>query len=120
MDMIYLSQLELKTLIGVYDWERRAKRSVFVDLEIAVDISKAAQTDNVEYTLDYGVLAHRLTELADQSQFFLIEALADRLATVILEEFNVKGLRLKLSKRGAVPSAQDVGLIIERGNFQLK
>jgi len=120
MDMIYLSQLELKTLIGVYDWERRAKRSVFVDLEIAVDISEAAQTDNVEYTLDYGVLAHRLTELADQSQFFLIEALADHLATVILEEFNVKGLRLKLSKHGAVPSAQDVGLIIERGNFQLK
>lgn len=116
MDIIYLSQLKLETLIGVYDWERRAKRTIFVDLELATDSRRAAATDNLQDTLDYGELARRLTEVSENSEFFLIETLAERLSTTILQEFPVPWLRLKLSKRGAVPSADDVGLIIERGS----
>jgi 7,8-dihydroneopterin aldolase/epimerase/oxygenase len=118
MDIIYLSQLKLETLIGVYDWERQAKRVIFVDLELATDTRRAASTDDLAHTVDYGTLAQRLTELAEKSEFFLIETLADRLANLILQEFNVCWLRLKLSKRGAIPSATDVGLIIERGSLE--
>jgi len=117
MDIIYLSQLKLETLIGVYDWERQAKRVIFIDLELATDTRRAASTDDLAHTVDYGALAQRLTELAEKSEFFLIETLADRFANLILQEFNVRWVRLKLSKRGAIPTANDVGLIIERGSF---
>jgi dihydroneopterin aldolase len=117
MDIIYLSQLKLETLIGVYEWERQAKRVIFIDLELATDTRQAALTDDLAHTVDYGVLAQRLTQLAENSEFFLIETLADRLANLILQEFNVHWLRLKLSKRGAIPTADDVGLIIERGSL---
>jgi 7,8-dihydroneopterin aldolase/epimerase/oxygenase len=115
MDIIYLSQLKLNTLIGIYEWERQAKRVIFVDLELATDTRAAAATDQLANTLDYGALAQRLTKVAENSEFFLIETLAERLANLILQEFHVPWLRLKLSKRGAVPTADDVGLIIERG-----
>ena len=118
MDIIYLSQLKLETLIGVYEWERQAKRIILVDLELATDTRQAASTDDLAHTVDYGVLAQRLTELAEKSEFFLIETLADRLANLILQEFNVRWLRLKLSKRGAIPTAADVGLVIERGSLE--
>ncbi len=117
MDIIYLSQLKLETLIGVYDWERQAKRVIFIDLELATDTRRAASTDDLAHTVDYGALAQRLTELAEKSEFFLIETLADRFANLILQEFNVRWVRLKLSKRGAIPTANDVGLIIERGSL---
>jgi len=117
MDIIYLSQLKLETLIGVYDWERQAKRIIFIDLELATDTRRAASTDDLAHTVDYGALAQRLTELAEKSEFFLIETLADRFANLILQEFNVRWVRLKLSKRGAIPTANDVGLIIERGSL---
>ncbi len=118
MDIIYLSQLKLETLIGVYAWERQAKRTIFIDLELATDTRRAASTDDLVHTVDYGALAQRLTELAEKSEFFLIETLADRLANLILQEFNVRWLRLKLSKRGAIPTAADVGLVIERGSLE--
>jgi len=118
MDIIYLSQLKLETLIGVYDWERQAKRVIFIDLELATDTRRAASTDDLAHTVDYGALAQRLTELAEKSEFFLIETLADRFANLILQEFNVRWVRLKLSKRGAIPTADDVGLIIERGSLE--
>jgi len=108
----------LETLIGVYDWERQAKRVIFIDLELATDTRRAASTDDLAHTVDYGALAQRLTELAEKSEFFLIETLADRFANLILQEFNVRWLRLKLSKRGAIPTANDVGLIIERGSLE--
>jgi len=117
MDIIYLSQLKLETLIGVYDWERQAKRIIFIDLELATDTRRAASTDDLAHTVDYGALAQRLTELAEKSEFFLIETLADRFANLILQEFNVRWVRLKLSKRGAIPTANDVDLIIERGSL---
>lgn len=117
MDIIYLSQLKLDTLIGVFEWERQAKRTIFVDLELATDSRRAAATDHLQDTLDYGELARRLTEVTENSEFFLIETLAERLSTTILQEFPVPWLRLKLSKRGAVPAADDVGLIIERGSL---
>lgn len=115
MDVIYISQLQLNTLIGVFDEERQAKRTVFVDLELAIDTQRAAHTDALTDTVDYGSVARRLSEVAEKNEFFLIETLADCLAKVILQEFPVRGLRLKLSKRGALPAAADVGLIIERG-----
>ncbi|MBI3771883.1 MAG: dihydroneopterin aldolase [Gammaproteobacteria bacterium] len=115
MDIIYLSGLKIETVIGVYDWERRVKQRVIIDLEMATDIRKAAATDALDDTLNYKAVAKRLIEFVGGSQFQLVETLAERIADLVLQEFNVPWLRLRLNKQGAVRGATDVGVIIERG-----
>ncbi len=115
MDIIYLSDLRIDTIIGIYDWERRVKQTIILDLEMATDISAAANSDNIEDTLNYKAVAKRLFAYVGESEFELVETLAEKIAELILTEFNVPWLRLKVNKQGAVRGVRDVGVIIERG-----
>lgn len=115
MDIIYLNDLCIDTVIGVYDWERRVKQKVIIDLEMATDIRKAAASDSLDDTLNYKAVAKRLIDFVGSSEFQLVETLAERVAEIVLNEFNVPWLRLRLNKQGAVRGARDVGIIIERG-----
>ncbi|MEQ6342972.1 MAG: dihydroneopterin aldolase [Gammaproteobacteria bacterium] len=115
MDIIYLRDLRIETVIGIYDWERRIKQTLILDIEMATDIRKAAQTDSIEDTLNYKAVAKRLIEFVGNSEFQLVETLAERVAEIVLNEFNVPWLRLQVNKQGAVRGARDVGVIIERG-----
>ncbi len=115
MDIIYLRELKIETIIGVFDWEREIKQTVVLDLDMAADIRKAASSDNIEDTLNYKAVAKRLIDFVSQSEFQLVETLAERVANIVLTEFSVPWLRLQVNKRGAVRGAQDVGVIIERG-----
>jgi len=116
MDIIYLRELRIETVIGIYDWERRIKQPVVVDLEMAADIRRAAGTDNIEDTLNYKAVAKRVTAFVEKSEFQLVETLAERVAEIVLNEFQVPWLRLQVNKVGAVRGARDVGVIIERGH----
>lgn len=115
MDIIYLNDLCIDTVIGVYDWERRVKQRVILDLEMGTDIRKAAASDNLDDTLNYKAVAKRLIDFVSHSEYQLVETLAERCAEIVLNEFNVPWLRLRLNKQGAVRGARDVGIIIERG-----
>lgn len=115
MDIIFLNDLRVETVIGIYDWERRIKQTVIFDFEMGADIRKAAASDSIEDTLNYKAVAKRVLEFVQASEFQLVETLAERVAQLILEEFDVPWLRLKLNKVGAVRYARDVGIIIERG-----
>jgi len=115
MDIIFLHGLKIDTVIGIFDWERRIKQTVIFDLDMAADISKAAASDRIDDTLNYKAVAKRLTEFVGGSQFQLVETLAERSAEMVLKEFGVKWLRLRVNKRGAVRGADDVGVLIERG-----
>lgn len=115
MDIIYLHDLRIETIIGIYDWERRVKQTVILDLEMGADIRKAATSDNIEDTLNYKAVAKRLFAFVGDSEFELVETLAERVAALILEEFSVPWLRLQVNKQGAVRGVRDVGVIIERG-----
>ncbi len=115
MDIIYLNELKIDTVIGIYSWERQARQTVVFDLQMAADIRKAAATDSIEDTLNYKAVAKRLIDFVGNSEFQLVETLAERAAEVVLNEFPVPWLRLQLNKRGAVRGARDVGVIIERG-----
>lgn len=115
MDIIYLSDLKIDTVIGIYDWERRITQTVSFDLEMATDIRKAAASDAIEDTLDYKAVAKRLIQFVGESQFQLVETLAERVAEIILTEFNVPWVRVRLNKKGAVRHASGVGILIERG-----
>jgi dihydroneopterin aldolase len=115
MDIIYLTDLRIETVIGVFDWERKIKQEVIIDLEMGGDIRRAAESDELADTLDYKAVAKRVIGFVEKSEFQLVETLAERVASLIIEEFHVPWLRLRLNKQGAVRGARDVGVIIERG-----
>ncbi len=115
MDIIFLHDLTIETIIGIYDWERKEKQSIILDLDMAADIRRAAASDAIEDTLNYKAVAKRLIEFVGDSDFQLVETLAERVAEVVLAEFDVTWLRLRVNKQGAVRYAGDVGVIIERG-----
>lgn len=116
MDTIFLSDLHIETVIGIFDWERKIKQTVIFDLEMGADIRKAASTDQIEDTLDYKAVAKRVIQFVEDSEFQLVETLAEKVAQLVLTEFNVPWVRLKLNKSGAIRGASGVGIVIERGN----
>lgn len=116
MDIVYIRDLKIDTVIGIYDWEREIRQTVSLDLEMAHDIRRAAQTDNIEDTLNYKAVAKRLIAFISESEFLLVESMAECCAEIVREEFGVPWLRLRLSKPGAVRGSQDVGVVIERGD----
>jgi len=115
MDIIYLHDLKVDTTIGIFDWERRITQTVIIDLDMISDIRKAAATDVIEDTLDYKAVAKRIIDYVGNSDFQLVETLAECIADIILKEFNVPWLRVRVNKKGAIRGAGDVGVIIERG-----
>nr|VFK39028.1 MAG: dihydroneopterin aldolase [Candidatus Kentron sp. SD]VFK43868.1 MAG: dihydroneopterin aldolase [Candidatus Kentron sp. SD]VFK78521.1 MAG: dihydroneopterin aldolase [Candidatus Kentron sp. SD] len=115
MDIIYLHGLRTTAIIGVFPWERQIRQTVILDLDMAGDVAKAAATDRIEDTLDYKAVAKRVIDFVEKSEFQLVETLAEKVAKIIIEEFQVSWLRLRLNKAGAIRDARDVGIIIERG-----
>ncbi|HEX5635681.1 MAG TPA: dihydroneopterin aldolase [Gammaproteobacteria bacterium] len=114
MDIVFIRDLRIETVIGVYDWEREIRQTVSIDLEMGTDIRPAAVSDHIQDALDYKSVAKRLIQFVGESEFQLVETLAQRCADIILNEFQVPWLRLRLSKPGAVTGSQDVGVLIER------
>jgi dihydroneopterin aldolase len=114
MDIIYLNDLRIDTVIGIYDWERRTKQTIILDIELGTDIARAALTDQIEDTLNYKEVAKRVIAFVEESRFELVETLAEKIIGIILDEFNVPWCRLRLNKQGAVRGVRDVGVIIER------
>ena len=115
MDKVFIEGLEIEALIGIYDWERRIRQPLQFDIEMAFDNRRPAASDRIQDTLDYKAVSKRLVEFVSQSGYGLVETLAERCAALILDEFDVAHLRLKLSKPGAVRGARAVGVLVERG-----
>ena len=115
MDTIFLRDLEVDATIGIFEWEKRIKQKVRIDLEMGADISKAASTDRIEDTLDYKAIAKRVVQFVEDSRYELIETLIEKVAEILLQEFNIPWVRVTMSKPGAVRGSRDVGVIIERG-----
>ena len=116
MDTVYIEGLKTDAVIGVYDWERSIRQTLVLDLELASDNRAAAATDGIADAVDYDAISKRILAYVQASEFELIETLAERVADIVLSEFNIPWLRLKLGKPGAVAEANDVGVIIERGS----
>lgn len=115
MDIIFLGGLKIDTIIGIYDWEREKKQTVILDIEMAHDIKKAAETDDIEDTLDYKAVSQAVISFVENSDFFLVEKLAEEINSMIRKKFKVPWVKLTLNKKGAISGASDVGIIIERG-----
>ena len=114
MDKVFIEALEVECVIGIYDWERKIRQPVVLDIEMDFDNRVPAASDAIEDTLDYKAVSKRLIQFVSESSYGLVETLAENCAKIIVEEFAVKHVRLKLSKLGAVRGARAVGVIIER------
>jgi dihydroneopterin aldolase len=116
VDITFLHGLRIDCIIGIWDWERSSKQTVYLDLDMASDVGRAAGSDHIDDTLDYKAVSKRLKEFVGQSEFQLVETLAEKVAEVLLEEFSIPWVRVRVNKRGAVRDAGDVGVVIERGH----
>lgn len=114
MDVIFLTGLTTECIIGIWDWERRVKQKVVIDLEMGADIRKAAASDAIGDTLDYKNVSKRLLQFVSDSEFQLVETLTERIAEIVVTEFGVPWVRVKLNKQGAIRGSRDVGILIER------
>jgi 2-amino-4-hydroxy-6-hydroxymethyldihydropteridine diphosphokinase len=120
MDRIFLRELTTEAIIGIYDWERRVRQTINIDLEIPCDVRRAAAADDIDATVNYKKVAKRILEFIARSEFHLVETLAERTALMVLEEFNLDWIRLTLNKPGAVRGSKDVGVMIERNARDLE
>lgn len=114
MDTIYIQDLRIDTVIGVYEWERRIRQAIRLDIEMSFDIRAAAAEDDVDLTLDYKSVGKRVIAFVEAAEFQLVETLADRVAALILREFNVSQVSLTLDKPLALRGARGVGVRITR------
>ncbi|ROR34518.1 dihydroneopterin aldolase [Inmirania thermothiophila] len=115
MDIVYLRDLRIETVIGIFDWERRIRQVVSVDLDMAADVARAAASDDIADALDYKAVAKRIIAFVEGSSFRLVESLAEGIARIVREEFGVPWVRVSVHKPGAIRGARDVGVMIERG-----
>ena len=116
MDIVFINDLRIETIIGIYDWERKVKQTISLDLEMGADIRKSAETDAIEDTLNYKAVAKRLIAFVGESKYQLVETLAEKITEIVLTEFSVPWVKLTVHKPGAVRGSRDVGVIIERGS----
>ena len=115
MDIIFLHGLQVECVIGVWDWERRIKQQVEIDIDMAADIRGAAASDHLEDTLNYKAIAKAVISHVEDSQYQLVESLAESIAGILTGEFSISWCRVKVDKGGAVRGARAVGIVIERG-----
>ena len=116
MDIIYLHGLRVEAVIGIWEWEKRIRQIIEIDLDMGTDIRKAAASDDVADTLNYKAVSKRVQTFIEENRFELVETLAERIAGIIIDEFDVPWVRVKLNKPGAIRGSRAVGVLIERGS----
>ncbi len=114
LDIVYLKGIRCECSIGVWEWEKQLKQTLLIDLELEIDNQQATKNDDLEDALNYQAIAERVQEYAAQTHFNLLETLAERLANVLLDEFNSPRVKLKIDKGAAVKGVKNVGVVIER------
>lgn len=114
MDLVKIQGLTVHALIGVFDFERHAKQRLILDVDMHTDLSLAAATDDVSNTIDYGKVAQRLAELANESSYFLLEALANEMLDMIVDEFKPQKVTLTVNKPDILKEAQNVAISMTR------
>ncbi len=114
MDTIFLTDLRIETVVGIWDWERKIRQTVSIDLEMGFDIRPAAASDNIEDTLNYKLVAKRVQQFVGDSEFQLVETMAEQIAGIVLDEFAVSWVQVRVNKPGAIRGARDVGVLIRR------
>jgi dihydroneopterin aldolase len=115
MDIIFLRELKVVTLIGIYEWEKRVPQTLQLDLDIALPNSRACQSDDIKDALDYAKVAEHIQKVLSNGHFSLLESLAEHIAQIILKDFNAPWVKVSIAKLQALRGCKQVGISIERG-----
>jgi len=116
MDTIFLEQVNVKTKLGVPEWERMKPQSVLLDIEISYDLSQSCKTDNIEDTIDYGAVVARIRDTLTEHSFKLVEALGEHVCQLIISEFHAEKVKIKIAKPGILPNLKSLGVVLERSS----
>ncbi len=116
MDTIFLRDLRVRTIVGVWEWERRSPQQLSIDVDIATDTRPAAASERLEDALDYNAVARRIQGFVSEARFRMIEAMAEGIAGIVLQEFGAPWVRVVVRKLWPVPGMRDTGVAIERGS----
>ena len=116
MDTVFIKGLKAKATIGVFDWEQQIRQNVILDIDLRTDVARAAASDTLAAAVDYKAISQRVVEFVESSKYQLVESLAEEVARIIREEFSVSWVRVRIAKPFAVRTAQEVGVVIERGD----
>lgn len=114
MDTIFLEQISVQTKLGVPEWERLKPQTIILDVEIGYDLSKPCKSDAIEDTVDYGEVVNRIRKTLKENSFKLVEALAEHVCQLILKEFKVESVKIKVAKPAILPGLKALGVVIER------
>jgi dihydroneopterin aldolase len=118
MDIIFLRELKIETLIGVYEWEKRVPQTLQLDLEIALPDSRACQTDNIKDALNYADIVRDIQTALASRHYNLLEALAESIAQILLDDFKAPWVKISVAKLNAIRGSKMVGISIERGQIK--
>ena len=117
MDIVFVRDLRFKTIVGLWDWERLMPQTVSIDLEMGWDMSSAAKTEDLDDALDYKSVSRRVEAFVQEQKFKLVEAAADAIAAMVMNEFSVPWIRVAIHKPFAVTGSKSVGVVVERGDY---
>ena len=113
-DKIFLQGIQTKCVIGIFAWERKVKQKILIDLEFSTRARRGARKDRIEDAIDYKKIAKRTITFVSRSRFHLIETLAEKLSQILLTEFSLPNIRIRVSKPGAIRFSKNVGIEIFR------
>ncbi len=113
-DTVFVHELKVETIIGIWGWERKIRQTVSIDLEMGADIRRAAETDSIDDTLNYKAISKRVQQFVADSEFQLVETMVEKIAELVLQEFKVPWIQVRVSKPGAIRGAKNVGVLIRR------
>lgn len=116
MDTIFLSEVKVETKLGVPDWERMMPQTILLDIELAMPHSRSCQTDAIDDTIDYGQVVVKIRQSLKEHSFKLVEALAEHVCQIILNDFGAPWVKVRVAKPGILPGLKSLGVVIERGN----
>lgn len=114
LDKIIIKNLSARGIIGLNDWEREKPQEILISIEVYTDIKQAAETDDIRYSVNYRTLAKKVQAHAETAERISVEALAEDIARICLEEPNAQKVWVRVEKPGAVRFAQSVGVEIKR------
>lgn len=116
MDIVFINKLKVYSIVGIFDWERKAPQELVFDVQLAWDISKAAKSEDIDDALNYAEVANSLADFVKEKQFKLLETLLEQSAGMIMEKYKVPWLRISCEKTQVMTSVKGVGLTVERGD----
>ena len=115
MDAIFISELKIETLIGIYEWERKAPQTIQLDLEVGLPGQHAAHSGKIGDTIDYGKIVGRIEQLFKEQHFSLLEKAGEAVADVVTREFKAPWVKVSIAKLAPLRNVKRLGVTIERG-----